>query len=198
MFVISTKNSSGIIPLAGGASFTGIGEDVSAYSSIKITLRGTSIASGTLFIGFSDNNVDWDETSVIVSDPATQLPSTVAVTNIYFRLRYVNDATPHASFRIQSLLSNEGGTVIIGGGGGSSVEQVRQVVTLTASNISTKSFTLSNAPLNPAALDFHPYGGIKQHYGVDFTVSGTTLSWSGLGLDGFLAENDVIAVTYFV
>lgn len=197
MIIVSTKNSTGIIALAGSASFIGVGEDVSAYSSIKVTLRGTANAAGTLYLGFSSNNVVWTETEVVVTNPATQVSLTVARANTYFRARYVNGATSHASFRCQTIFTGDSAAPSVPGGGTANA-QVHQVITITASNISTKSFAIANIPLNPAAFDFDPYGGIKQHYGVDFTISGTTVSWSGLGLDGFLAENDVIAVSYFV
>ena len=38
--------------------------------------------------------------------------------------------------------------------------------------------------------------GTSRLYGIDFAVSGNVLYWSGLGLDGVIAENDPITITY--
>ena len=71
-----------------------------------------------------------------------------------------------------------------------------EVFTLTSTNISQKKITLSQIPLDPEGLSFLPDGGIPQRYGIDFTIVGNDIIWSGMGLDGFLEENDVIRVSY--
>lgn len=85
-----------------------------------------------------------------------------------------------------------------GGGGGSSAEQIVQYITLTSADETNKSVTLSNTPLNADKVMLDPVGGPAQQYGVDFTVSGTTLSWASLGLDGILEEGDVLRISYMV
>ena len=71
-----------------------------------------------------------------------------------------------------------------------------EVFTLTSTNISQSKITLSQTPLDPEGLSFLPDGGIPQRYGVDFTIVGNDIIWSGMGLDGFLEVNDVIRVSY--
>ena len=72
----------------------------------------------------------------------------------------------------------------------------RQVVTLSNTEITNKKFTLDHAPLFSETIQFIPDGGITQRYGVDFTVTGNDVSWSGLELDGFLESGDQVRVFY--
>lgn len=69
-------------------------------------------------------------------------------------------------------------------------------VTLNATDITNKQITLSGTPSTATDTRLVVIGGIEQDYGVDFSVSGTTLTWSSLGLDGVLANGDKIIVIY--
>lgn len=81
----------------------------------------------------------------------------------------------------------------LGGGGGSgSVDKV----TLSGTDISNGFITLSGTPTTPADVILNVIGGLSQDYGVDFTVSGATLSWSGLALDGVLVSGDKLIVQF--
>jgi hypothetical protein len=76
-------------------------------------------------------------------------------------------------------------------GGASNIDKF----TLSAGNILSKSVTLSASPTVPAEV-LLSVGGVDQEIGIDFSISGTLLSWSGMGLDGILTEGDIITVTY--
>lgn len=80
----------------------------------------------------------------------------------------------------------------LGSGSPSGVENF----TITAPILSAKQVTLSFAPTTPAVTILTPLGGIQQEYGVDFTITGNTLSWHGLGLDGYFVLNDKFSVIY--
>lgn len=71
-----------------------------------------------------------------------------------------------------------------------------QKYTLNGTDISNKFVTLSTTPTTANLTCLTVIGGIEQDYSVDFTVSGTQLSWSGLGLDGVLVSGDKLVVTY--
>jgi hypothetical protein len=68
---------------------------------------------------------------------------------------------------------------------------------LNASEISSDSFTLAVAPSVATNVIVDVINGTPQHYGVDFNVSGSTVNWSGLGLDGVLSAGDVLRLQYF-
>jgi len=72
-----------------------------------------------------------------------------------------------------------------------------QYYTLTASDITNKNITLVSTPSTVTKVVLDIVGSTSQHYGVDYSVSGTTLSWNGLGLDGIVNEGDVFRYWYF-
>lgn len=79
-----------------------------------------------------------------------------------------------------------------GGGGTYSVD----TVTLNGTDITNKYVTLSGTPANVADTVLSIIGGSAQEYGTDFTVSGTTLSWNGLWLDGVLETGDKLIIQF--
>lgn len=68
-------------------------------------------------------------------------------------------------------------------------------VTLTSGNILSKSFNLTQAPLTPSEV-LLSVGGIDQEVGVDFSIVGSLVSWSGMSLDGILSVDDIVTITY--
>lgn len=68
--------------------------------------------------------------------------------------------------------------------------------TISAGEATAKQITLVNTPVTAGEVCLDVIGVGPQFYGDDFTVSGTTLTWNGLGLDGILANGDKIRVTY--
>lgn len=68
--------------------------------------------------------------------------------------------------------------------------------TLSAQNILDKQITLSGTPTSTQAVRLVIVGGIQQLPVVDFEIQGQNLTWAGLGLDGFLEQNDILIVSY--
>ena len=74
---------------------------------------------------------------------------------------------------------------------------VEESFTLTLNQINvTKFVTLTYIPSAGYDPKLLPIGGIEQQYGIDYTVTGTTLSWNGLGLDNFLEAGEILKVSY--
>lgn len=69
--------------------------------------------------------------------------------------------------------------------------------TVTAGEEAAKQFTLTTAPADATKVLVDVIGGTSQQYLVDFTIAGSNFSWSGLGLDGLLVENDIVRIKYF-
>jgi hypothetical protein len=67
-------------------------------------------------------------------------------------------------------------------------------VELTALDISNKFITLPSTPTNPEKTQLFIIGGTTALYGEDFTVSGNSLSWNGLGLDGLISAGEFIVI----
>jgi len=68
--------------------------------------------------------------------------------------------------------------------------------TLTLGEEVAKAITLLQTPVAPGEVLLDVKGGGAQFYSDDFVVSGSTLSWNGLGLDGLLVAGDKLRVTY--
>lgn len=68
--------------------------------------------------------------------------------------------------------------------------------TISSAEETAKALTLVNTPTGTDAIMIGVVGGTAQEYGVDYTLSTATVSWNGLGLDGVLAENDVLVIAY--
>ena len=68
--------------------------------------------------------------------------------------------------------------------------------TLDGTDITNKYVTLANAPTTATETTMDIVGGTTQFYGTDYSVTGTTLTWSGLGLDGIFEAGDIFRTTY--
>lgn len=82
----------------------------------------------------------------------------------------------------------------VGAGSGTGVNVDKY--TLSGTDISNGFVTLTTAPATPSKTRLDVIGGPTQDYGVDFSVSGTTLTWTSLGLDGVLVSGDKLIVQY--
>lgn len=81
-------------------------------------------------------------------------------------------------------------------GGGGGADFYVELFELSPAEISAGSITLATAPTTPARTVLVIKEGVGQYYGDDFQVSGTTLSWSGLGLDGILEAGMKLSVIH--
>lgn len=69
--------------------------------------------------------------------------------------------------------------------------------TLTAGEVAAKQLNLPSAPANPNLMLVDQVDGTPAlRIGVDFSVAGTLVDWNGLGMDGVVAEGDVIRFAY--
>lgn len=82
---------------------------------------------------------------------------------------------------------------VVGGGAGN---YMVNVFTLTPTDITNKFVILSQAPGSPTDTALTVIDGPMQEYGLDYTVSGSTLSWNGLFLDGILTAGDELIVQF--
>lgn len=96
-----------------------------------------------------------------------------------------------------------------GGGGSGAVDSVNgqtgtvqlelydiERYTLTPTDISNKFVTLSFTPSDDAKVRLIPLSGIEQDNGVDFSVTGTQVSWSSLGFETLAESGDKIIIVY--
>jgi hypothetical protein len=73
-----------------------------------------------------------------------------------------------------------------------------QIITLTAQDIAEKKIVLSFIPEFPERIKLTPDGGPQQIYAIDYIIiNRNELSWSNLGLDGFLEAGEIVFINYF-
>ena len=68
---------------------------------------------------------------------------------------------------------------------------------ITASDVTSKSFTLASPMADTNQIALVVYGGVPLNYGVDYTANSSTIvGWNGLGLDGEISEGEEVQATY--
>jgi hypothetical protein len=100
--VISSENST-TTPLAAGASFVGTGVEVTDWTSAEITVTSNvaSAASG-LVLETSPDGVNWDHNHRYTINANANRCVQCTLSARWFRVRYVNGASPQTSFRLQT------------------------------------------------------------------------------------------------
>lgn len=90
--------------------------------------------------------------------------------------------------------------IFAGGGLADELRVFTENFTLTAWHVANKYMVLLKVPVAPAETELTVIGGPDQQYGVDFVITsddgGKRLTWDGLGLDGILADGDVLQISY--
>lgn len=105
---VSTNNSS-TATLTSGSVFTGTGEDVTAYSEMRVSVT-SNVASATdgLSLQQSTDNTNWDIIDTYTVAAATGKTFVIPRQAKYFRAVYTNGGTNQASFRLQTILNRQG------------------------------------------------------------------------------------------
>jgi hypothetical protein len=67
---------------------------------------------------------------------------------------------------------------------------------LTGSDLSAGQMTLPETPPISSDVSVNIYGGCAQANGIDFTVSGNILSWSGLGMATVVSAGDILIIEF--
>jgi len=103
-----SKNNSSIIPLGAGASFIGYTDNLSSFLEIDISLAGMPVnAPGTLCFEFSSDGIDWDVSVPISLLGPSIIPTPLRIILPFFRVKYINGATPLTEFRLTSVYHKE-------------------------------------------------------------------------------------------
>jgi hypothetical protein len=100
---ISVDNSSAT-PLAAGATFNGVGEDVSKFGSVAVTIESDVDSAATgVDVGFSTDNTNFDEHKhyTFTAENKTSHYQRIPIRAKYFRISYTNGGTIQTVFRLQ-------------------------------------------------------------------------------------------------
>ena len=144
---VSTVNST-TTPLAASTTFTGTSEDVSSYASISIICK--SDVAGTLTLQFSNDGTNWDVVNTYIVSGGTGLDFVKVVTAKYYRVTYINGATPQTYFRLQSIAHVS-----------KSVPPIAQnAISAVSTTNSTNSVLLASASFTGTSEDVSTYSSV--------------------------------------
>lgn len=94
-------NSRDAATLAAAATFQGVGEDVSKYGRVGVSITSDNATDGTFTIEVSHDNVTWGGPTRLVSDTRFAQPVMWNIVEKYFRIKYVNGTTEATNLSIQ-------------------------------------------------------------------------------------------------
>ena len=183
---------------------TTLSGDLSTLTTTVNNLSSTVATQGTTITNLS-NTVSSQGTAITnlttqvntnTSDIAS-LSSSISTTNTNLSnlTTTVNTLSSDVSNLTTQVNTNTNDITVLQSQIGSIVPRLEARV-LTNTEATDKSLVLSNIPSDPTKVLLIPQGGPAQRIDVDFSVVGDTLSWSGLGLDGFLDEGEYILIQY--
>lgn len=102
--VIDTNNSS-TTPLGAGATFTGTVTEILDFSHISVYIfTDQDSASEGLIVEWSQDGTNFDENDMYTISANDGKLYSFGPPSRYFRIRYINGATPQTTFRLQTIL----------------------------------------------------------------------------------------------
>ncbi len=114
---VSTNNSSTAL-LSGDAVFTGVGDDVSQYSTVSILYKSdVAAATSGLKMEFSQDNVNWDVSLIGDLGAQTFQVHRLVPAARFFRVVYTNGSVAQALFRLQCIFHVSSSPILISRGG---------------------------------------------------------------------------------
>jgi hypothetical protein len=102
-----TGNSTQVL-LGSSATYTGVWEDVTNYTTVASAVLGSVATDGTLYFDLStDGGTTYTSVPSSISDTTFAVPRILNVVETHVRIRYVNGTTAMTgTFRIQTKYSN--------------------------------------------------------------------------------------------
>ncbi len=178
-----SSNNSTTATLAGDATFTGTGDDVSAYASVSVLIDAShdSAVDGMTF-QFSTDDTNWDDVYAFTYTAANgarrfQFP----VTARYFRVVYTNGSTIQTHFRVQTILHVQAITT--------SVHRLEDGVNPDRSVLLTKTAILAQAA---GSGNFIP---VQASGGGNFKIDVEELAGTAVSLNNGVADGGTLRVT---
>lgn len=105
-------NSRDAATLAASATFQGVGEDVSKYGRVGVSIKSDNATDGVLTMETSHDNVTWGGPTRTWADTSIAAPHMWNIVEKYFRIKYVNGTTEATNLSIQVQYSNNADIVL--------------------------------------------------------------------------------------
>ncbi len=105
-------NSRAASTLAAAATFQGVGEDVSNFGRVGVSIRSDNATDGTLTMEVSHDNTLWQGPNRTWSNTSIGAPHMWNIVEKYFRIKYVNGSTEATNLSIQVQYSTNADIVL--------------------------------------------------------------------------------------
>ncbi|GAF81820.1 unnamed protein product, partial [marine sediment metagenome] len=105
-------NSRDAATLAAAATFQGVGEDVSEYGRVGVSITSTNATDGTLWMEVSHDNSTWSSIPRTIANSSIANPHMWNIVEKYFRVKYINGTTEATALSIQVQYSNNANTLL--------------------------------------------------------------------------------------
>lgn len=109
---ISTLNSRAAATLASSAVFQGVGEDVSSYGRVGVSVVSDNATDGVLTMEVSRNGTDWGGPARTWADTRFAQPHMWEIVEKYFRIKYTNGTTEAQNLSLQTQYSTNGSILL--------------------------------------------------------------------------------------
>lgn len=110
--VISTLNSRASATLAASGTFQGVGEDVSAFGRVGVSITTSNATDGVLTMEVSRDDITYGGPTRTWSDTRFAQPHMWNIVEKYFRIKYVNGTTEADDLAIQVQYSTNADVIL--------------------------------------------------------------------------------------
>tara|TARA_R110000803_G_scaffold58090_1_gene116296 strand:+ start:252 stop:1532 length:1281 start_codon:yes stop_codon:yes gene_type:complete len=169
-------NSRDAATLAAGATFQGVGEDVTAYARIGVAIKSDNATDGVLTMEVSHDNVNWGGPTRDWADTRFATPHMWNIVEKYFRIKYVNGTTEATNLSIQVQYSNNADIVL-----GHELNSILPAETEAQAVRPTNSFELDTARIHivgqSAEFIFGHNNALQSAVFEDVWAGGGNINW---------------------
>ena len=194
-----------------GVSASSIGIIPGTSTSVSLAANLDGVAGNSIALVFTGSNTisqavtTWNAAHPtnavsLTNGDGSQIPTAQTVTlsgGINSGSSAIADAATYTNFTPTSAtVAGALAGIDIALSGINSISQRVDKFTLSSTDITNKFVTLSHTPAIPGETILLVENAVNMFYGIDFTVTGNELGWSGLALDGILSSGDNLTATY--
>lgn len=163
-------NSRDAATLTSGSTFQGVGEDVSKYGRVGVSIVSDNATDGVLTMEVSRDNVTWGGPTRTWADTRFAQPHMWNIVEKYFRIKYVNGSIEATNLAIQVQYSNNA-DIFLG-------HQLNETLLNETEGIVTRSVLVGQDP-NSAYVNAGVPGVDNNNSSTTNLTSGTSLVFTG-------------------
>jgi hypothetical protein len=201
-------NSRDAATLAAGATFQGVGEDVTGFGRVGVSITSDNATDGTLTMEVSRDNITWGGPTRTWSDTRFAQPHMWNIVEKYFRIKYVNGTTEATNLAIQVQYSTNADVLLSHQLDGTLLDEREAIITrsVAASKDDAGNYVNIGAVTDSGRTSIYAVAGFSNifsvHLDVTLTPNGTDVGYMLVDLSNTAVWPHIntgsILVEYFV